>query len=193
MMKVGEGYFDICSDISCDVVTTTVSNTVAVCNDRRFSVFTSAMINQYLQQWIDEVYSTVALFKDKVITVCDFKDVVCTFLNALRLLSVFFSMTNSDFRGFDAYHLLRVYALSKLLLEINYCFRINEKLCSCFVAPIYNNFHRNDLLFEKWASVSKDYLFFLASRDRNGIGACMYDYAKLSGFYRPRVVFLISL
>ena len=190
-MKVGEQFFDMCSDISFDIVT--MSKVFAVPNDCTLSVFTSAMINEYLQQWTDEVYSTVALFKDLVITISDFKDAVCNFMNALRLLSVFFSITNSDFRGCDAYHLLRVYALSKLLLEINYCFRINEKLCKCFVAPVYNNFDRNHLLFEKWASVSKDYLFFLASHDSNGIGACMYDYAKLTGFYRPHVVFLVSL
>jgi len=192
-MKIGSGFFDFATDISCEIVTKTALSASNDCSD--LSSFTLTLVGQYLNQWFEEVESTTLLFRDQTTKLVLLIDAASYFAKSVSVLSTFFTLKNSDFTGLDAYHLLRVYALSKFVREMNYLFMINQdtvKKLNC-LAPVYRDYDSNHLLFQKWIDSVQKYLLFLVSRgDRNGVGACMYDYSEANpvGFARPRVVWL---
>ena len=192
-MKIGSGFFDFATDISCEIVTKTA---VSASNDGSdLSSFTPTLVGQYLNQWFEEVESTTSLFMDQTTKLVLLKDAALYFAKSVSVLSTFFSLKNLDFTGLDAYHLLRVYALSKFVDEMNYLFSINQAAVAKlnFLAPVYRDYEFNTSLFQKWIESVKKYLLFLVSRgDRNGVGACMYDYSEAVGFARPRVVWLMN-
>jgi hypothetical protein len=194
-MKVGFGVFDFETDISCNIVTTKAVS--AASNDgSNMSTFTPTLVGQYLNhQWFEEVESTTSLFRDQTNNLLLLKSAAPYFTKSVSVLSTFFSLKNSDFRGLDAYHLLRAYALSKFVDEMNYLLMINQDAVKKlnFLAPVYRDYDSNHLLFQKWIDSVQEYLLFLVSRgDRNGVGACMYDYSEAVGFARPRVIWLIN-
>jgi len=192
-MKIGSGFFDFATDISCEIVTKTAKSASNDGSD--LSSFTVTLVGEYLNQWFEEVESTTSLFRDQTTKLVLLIDAASYFAKSVSVLSTFFTLKNSDFTGLDAYHLLRVYALSKFVDEMNYLFMINQdtvKKLNC-LAPVYRDYDSNHLLFQKWIDSVQKYLLFLVSRgDRNGIGACMYDYSEANpvGFARPRVVWL---
>ena len=192
-MKIGSGFFDFATDISCEIVTKTA---VSASNDgSNLSSFTPTLAGQYLNQWFEEVESTTSLFRDQTTKLVLLKDAALCFAKSVSVLSTFFSLKNSDFTGLDAYHLLRVYALSKFVDKMNYLFSINQATVAKlnFLAPVYRDYDFNTSLFQKWIESVQKYLLFLVSRgDRNGVGACMYDYSEAVGFARPRVVWLMN-